>query len=833
MKRTLPLQVWKFGGASLADAAAVRHAVRLIEAHPGPLVIVASALAGVTDQLLDGARRSVAGEPAAASQVAATFLRRHRDLAHALVSGRAARKALLLALDAAAREYREIAHAMASLGDLSARASDTLAARGERASSAIVAAALSASGRRAQQIDAAELVATDGRHGAAAPDLALTRKRTRKRLKDLLRRGITPVVPGFIGRAPDGSVTTLGRGGSDLTATILARILGAERVVLWKDVPGILTADPKAVPDARLVPQLHHREAAEVAYFGAKVLHPRALIPLDGSRIALHVRSFLEPTRPGTEISTKRTLARYPVKALATIKGQALVTVAGKGLMGVPGVAARTFGAVHAEGLSVSTIFQASSESSIGFTLPEGESARAVHALRRVFKDDIAAGLVDGVTARANVAVVAVVGSGMAGTPGISARVFSSLAEGRVNVMAIAQGSSELNISFAVDENQAGEAARRVHAAFQLSKIGGGRSVEAEHSDVVLLGFGRVGRALADQIGAQDRRLPVRVVGLLDRSGYVFDPAGLSPRRLARLAQGKDGGRLLASLGGERAAAAAALHFIASHAVSRPILVDVTAEETGDLLRVALGQGFDLVLANKKPLAGSAESYVRLLEAAQAASRRIRYEATVGAGLPVLDTCRKLMESGDRILRIEGAVSGTLGFVLSAVSEGRRFSEAVREAMDRGYTEPDPRDDLSGRDVARKGLILARLLGYPGGLPDPEDLTPKALRAVSLAAFLKRLPEFDGEWQTRVARASGRGRVLRYAVTATARGVHAGLTAAPVASPLGALSGTRNLISFTTDRYRKEPLVVTGPGAGAEVTAAGILNDIQQLAITR
>ena len=521
------------------------------------------------------------------------------------------------------------------------------------------------------------------------------------------------------------------------------------------------------------------------------------------------------------------------MKALATIKGQALVTVAGKGLMGVPGVAARTFGAVHAEGLSVSTIFQASSESSIGFTLPEGEAARAVHALKRAFKEDIAAGLVDGVTARPNVAVVAVVGSGMAGTPGISARVFSSLAEGQVNVMAIAQGSSELNISFAVDADQAGEAARRVHGAFQLSKIGGGRSVEAEHSDVVLLGFGRVGRALADQIGAQDRRLPVRVVGLLDRSGYVFDPAGLSKRRLARLAQGKDGGRLLASLGGERAGAAAALHFIASHAVSRPILVDVTAEETGDLLRAALGQGFDLVLANKKPLAGSAESYVRLLEAARAASRRIRYEATVGAGLPVLDTCRKLMESGDRILRIEGAVSGTLGFVLSAVSLGRRFSEAVSEAMERGYTEPDPRDDLSGRDVARKGLILARLLGYPGGLPEPEDLTPRELRAVSLAVFLKRLPEYDGEWQTRVARAAARSRVLRYAVTATSRGVRAGLTAAPVASPLGALSGTRNLISFTTERYRREPLVVTGPGAGAEVTAAGILNDIQQLAITR
>jgi aspartokinase/homoserine dehydrogenase 1 len=324
----------------------------------------------------------------------------------------------------------------------------------------------------------------------------------------------------------------------------------------------------------------------------------------------------------------------------------------------------------------------------------------------------------------------------------------------------------------------------------------------------------------------------VRVVGLLDRSGYVFDPRGLSPRQIAKLALGKDRGRLLASLGGERAGAAAALHFIASHAVSRPILVDVTAEETGEVLRLALAQGMDLVLANKKPLAGPAESYVRLLEAAQKAARRIRFEATVGAGLPVLDTCRKLLESGDRILKIEGAVSGTLGFVLSAVSAGRPFSEALRDAMARGYTEPDPRDDLSGTDVARKGLILARLLGYDGGALVAEDLTPKALRRLPLAAFLKRLSEADAEWRRRTDEARAKGRVLRYAVTATARGVRAGLVAAPLDSPLGALSGTRNLVSFTTERYREEPLVISGPGAGAQVTAAGILNDIHHLAVT-
>jgi aspartokinase/homoserine dehydrogenase 1 len=821
------LEVWKFGGASLADAAAVRHAIGLVRAHRGPLVVVVSALAGVTDALLDGARRSVAGDPGAASAAAASFLRRHRDLAHALLPAGAARNRLLASADAQAREYREIAHAMAALADLSGRASDTLVARGERAASAVVAAALHAAGRRAERVDATALVATDGRHGAAAPDLAATRRNARRLLRPLLKRGTTPVVPGFLGAGPDGTVTTLGRGGSDLTATLLARSLGASRVVLWKDVPGILTADPRAVPDARLLPQMHHREAAEVAYFGAKVLHPRALIPLDGSGTSLHVRSFLHPERPGTEVSARRTLAAYPVKALATIRGQALVTVAGKGLMGVPGIAARTFGAIHAEGLSVSTIFQSSSESSIGFTLPGAESARAQAALERAFRDEIHAGLVDGVSTRPGVAVVAVVGRGMPGTPGVAARVFSALASARVNVIAIAQGSSELNISFVVEEAQAAEAARRVHTAFQLAKIGGGRPPE-RRTDVVLLGFGRVGRALAGMAaGRGDRRL--RIVAALDRSGYVFDPRGVSRARLQRLAGGKDAGGLLADLGGRAASASEALRWIAAHAVSRPVLVDVTAEETGDLLAAALAQGFDLVLANKKPLAGPHPAWRRLLETAAAAGRRVRYEATVGAGLPVIDTFRKLVESGDRVVRVEGCVSGTLGYVLSSLEAGRPFSEAVRDAVAKGYAEPDPRDDLSGQDALRKGLILARLLGHPGPAPRAENLVPPALRRLSPARFLERLPTLDEGWRRRVEAERACGRVLRYVVTATARGVSARLRAVPLDSPFAALKGTRNMLCFTTRRYRAEPLVVSGPGAGAEVTAAGILNDIQSL----
>ena len=823
-----PLEVWKFGGASLADAAAIRKAAELATGHPGPLVIVASALAGVTDLLLGGAHAAVTGDTRQASRVAAAFLVRHRKIARELLPAGAQRRALLAAIDAAAREYRELCAAVAVLGHLAPRASDMLVARGERMSATMLAAVLTTSRRRAVYADALQIVATDDEHGGAAPDVAETTRRAQRVLRPLIASRRLPVVPGFIGTAPDGTVTTLGRGGSDLTATLLARALGARQVVLWKDVPGILTADPRLVPDARLIPHLHHREAAEVAHYGAKVLHSRALIPIAGTRIVLRVRSFIDTERPGTEVSARRSDQTHPVKALAIVRNQAIVTVAGKGMAGVHGIAARTFGAVDAERLSVSTIFQASSESSIGFTVPDAEAARAVRAVGGAFQGELASGLIDNVSARAGMAVIAVVGDGMVGTPGVAARVFSSLAAASLNVVAIAQGSSERNISLVVREADAPEAARRIHAAFQLSKIGGGRPLATPRTDVVFLGFGRVGRALADQIaGPNDPR--IRVIGVLDRSGYVFEPRGLSGRRLQDLAREKDRGALIASLGGQAAPAGEALTLMASHAVSRPVVVDVTGDETGDLLRTALGHGFDLVLANKKPVAGSWESYASLMAASAAAGRTIRYEATVGAGLPIIDTYKKLVETGDRVLRIEGTVSGTLMYVVSAISAGKPFSTAVREAVAQGYAEPDPRDDLSGRDAARKVLILARLMGYRGPAPAPDDLTPPALRKLPLDQFLARLPEVDAEWAARTRREAARGRVLRYIVAATPRGVSARLIAVPADSPIGALHGTRNLISFTTTRYRKEPLIVSGPGAGAEVTAAGILNDIYSL----
>jgi aspartokinase/homoserine dehydrogenase 1 len=798
------------------------------------LLVVASAVAGLTDLLLDGADRAAAGNTQVAARVAAEILRRHRLIARELLPQGPARRRLFGLIDAAAREYRELCGAVAVLGHLEPRASDRLVSRGERLSAACLVAAIVAAPRRAVFMDAVDFIVTDSQHGAATPNLPATTRGARRVIAPALTAGKVVVVPGFIGQGADGSVTTLGRGGSDLSATLLARAIGAREVILWKDVPGILTADPRLVPDARLIPHLHHREAAEVAHYGAKVLHPRALIPIAGTRIVLRVRSFLNPDGAGTEVSGRRSLPRYPVKALAIVPGQAIITVSGKGMVGVHGVAARTFAAVDAERLSVSTIFQASSESSIGFTVPETEADRGVRAVQRSFRDELASGLVDAVTSRAGIAVIAVVGDGMAGAPGVAARVFAALAAGSINVVAIAQGSSERNISFAVAEADVPEAARRIHAAFQLSKIGGGRTpASAPHTDVVLLGFGRVGRALADQIaGGANGRAPVRVVGLLDRSGYLFEPRGLSSRRLIELTRKKDAGALLSSLGGRAASAQDALTFMASHAVSHPVVVDVTSEETGDLLCAALAQGFELVLANKRPLAGPRRQYERLWAAAAAAGRRVRYEATVGAGLPIIDTYLKLAETGDRVLHVEGCVSGTLMYIASAVSEGRPFSEAVREAVELGYAEPDPREDLSGRDAARKALILARLLGYRGAAPKADDLVPRGIRGLELEQFMERLPAVDAEWAARVRQEAARGRVLRYVVSATGRTVSARLTAVPVSSPIGALQGTRNLLAFTTRRYHTEPLVISGPGAGAEVTAAGILNDILSLAAT-
>ena len=867
--RKLGIEIHKFGGASLADAAAFRRVVEIVKTRTAPRVVVVSAPAGVTDTLLGLAKRAAAGDSAGTAKEVADLGSRYLEI----LRGAAAKGTKEVAAEIARSmdELDRLLSSLAVLKELTPRTRDFIVSRGERLSARLLAAALGAAGLRARYVDATEVIFTDGPYGGASPNLMLTDLAARKLLRPLCAAGIIPVIPGFIGaaaadenddpasdrvngarlgraksvaggrgdpsRVPEKTVATLGRGGTDLSATLLGRALSAKEISLWKDVPGLLTADPRVVPDARVIPQLHVREAAELAYFGAKVLHPRALIPVAGRSIPVFVRPFADATAAGTEISARRTLDRYPVKALSAVGGQALLTVAGNGMLGVPGIAARTFEALHLQGISVSLISQSSSEQSICFSVPEGAAPRARERLTEEFRDQIARGEIDGIDSRSGLATVAVVGIGMAGHLGIAARVFAALAEAKINIVAIAQGSSELNISFVVAAKDVAAAQRAVHGAFQLSKIGGGAAARAAHTDTVLLGFGQIGRALAKIMARgqsskstkDGKKSKLRLVAAIDRHGFVFDPNGLPPRVVAALSAAKEKGKSLAEMPGGRAAAPAdALAALAEHALGDPILVDVTADESTPLIRQALGAGMDVVLANKRPISGPRAESEALAALAESAGRRLLTEATVGAGLPIFDTHRKLVESGDRVLKIEGCLSGTLGFVLTEVEKGRSFSAALGRAMELGYTEPDPRDDLSGVDVGRKALILGRLLGFAGEPADVavESLVPAAMKALPREAFLARLPDVDADWSRRAAAAKAKGATLRYVATVTKDRISVGLKVVDRASPFYGLKGTDNQVAFTTSRYRKNPLVITGPGAGPAVTAAGVLNDM-------
>lgn len=836
--------VHKFGGVALANAESIRHAVGIVRRGPRHgVVVVASAMGGVTDKLLDIAAHAQRRDRAGVKKAIAELRERHVAAATDLTSDPKLAKMLAASIAREIDELTAIAQkVVAAPKRLTPALTDRILARGERLSARLLTAALLAADLKARYVDAVRIIHANGNHGDAHPDFDRTARTVQAELAPLMREGFIPVVPGFLASGPKGAVVTLGRGGSDLTATLLGRSLGngASTVTLWKDVPGVLTADPRVVPDARLLPRVHVREAAELAYYGAKVLHPRALLGMS-DKTRLLIRPLSDPDAPGTEISTVRDRAaekRHPVRAVTTIGAQALVTISGNGMVGVPGIAARAFAALQRVGISVALISQASSEHSICLAVPSNAASEAEDALRDAFARQLELGEVEGIDVRDSTAILAIVGLGMAGTIGVAARLFEAIAASKTSVIAIAQGASELNISVVVDEKNAARVQRAVHDAFHLSKIGGGAAHVSNKADVVILGFGRIGRELASQLATAKEargRHGARVVAVIDSSGYVFNPRGIRQRELAELTTAKEAGRALGDLtGGVRANAHQALAHVAQHALSRPILVDVTAGDTGDILETALSAGMDIVLANKKPLASSGPSG-GIARSAKARGRRLLHEATVGAGLPIIDTIKKLQETGDEVLRIEGCPSGTLGYLFGELGRGASFSSALRAAMELGYTEPDPREDLSGMDVARKALILGRLLGFEGDLHsvEVESLVPADLRELTVNDFIERLEEMDPAWRERVERARAADTVLRYRATVSPTSVHVGLVGVSLGSSFATLTGTDNQFAITTSRYRTNPIVITGPGAGVQVTAAGVLNDVLKLAGSR
>ena len=828
------IDVYKFGGAALGTAEAVRIAAKHVAAAPDRVVVIVSAMQGITDLLHAAARSAVARERGAFEAAANEFERRHDALVAELIRQP---KPLKAEIADVTRDLRAMCESIALLHELTRRAEDAVVARGERLMARIFTAFLNQQRLTSAYLDATDIIITELRLGSLWPDFERCEQAAKRTIKPILRRGAIAVLPGYIGAGPDGETVTLGRGGSDFSAAIVARSVGARAVTLFKEVDGLMTADPKSVPNARELADVHYREAAELAFYGAKVLHPRTMIPLVDRGIPLFVRNTFAPQSRGTRIAADVKPGEYPVKALTAIHRQALIAIEGKGMIGVPGVAGRAFTALANAGHSVSMISQASSESSICFVVPQSEADHAVRALERTFEDEIGMKLVDRIHAEKQLALIAVVGLGMRGRPGIAARTFSALGNERVNIVAIAQGSSELNITLAVTEADANRALVALHDEFQLDKIRPLADTTGRQSKLTLLGFGQIGRELTRQLGAQNRRLraeaglDVKIIAVADRSGIKVEEKGFSAAALQRMADHKAGGARLferstpLTLKQLQTLMREEVWLLPSY---RPILVDITSEETGPLLQEALQRGFHLVLANKKPLAVPQDEYDRLFWTARERGLSIRYEATAGAGLPVLDTIAKLQEAGDRIDSIAGCFSGTLGYIMTALEDGRRFSEAVREAWKRGYTEPDPRDDLSGTDVARKALILARALGRRLDLADI-DLQPlfgASVDSPDPATFVENLAALDDEFQHRIVRARAQGRVLRYVADVGRERIRVGIEAVPQSSPMARLRGTDNQVAIYSRRYKTNPLVVTGPGAGAEVTAAGVLNDI-------
>lgn len=838
MTATPRLEVFKFGGTSVAGAERLRGVAALVEAGRARarIVVVSSAMSGVTDALLAVAAAAARGERDDALARVGALRAQHLEVAAALADDGEVYADVNALLD----EVAELANASARLGEVSGRARDRIVATGEKLAVRLLARALRAHGLDALAVDADTCLETDATHGEAEPLGALADRSLRAALEPLLGSGRVPVVTGFVGRAPDGATTTLGRGGSDYTATLLAAGLGADEVTIWTDVPGVFSADPRAVPQARVIPQLHYREAAELSYYGAKVLHQRTMIPVASLKIPVWTRSTLEPELPGTVVDGRFTPGSHPVKAITAIKGQSLISIEGKGMSGVPGVAARVFGALAGEGISVTMISQSSSEASITLAVPAAEARRAESALKRVFRDELARGGVEEVVRRDAVALVACVGLGMAHTPGVAARIFGALGGARVNVLAIAQGSSELNISLAVDEREVAPALRALHAELGLDRRDTGVA-EADGVDLLLFGLGAIGREVLRQLLAPDTAglarlgLRARIVGVADRSGYLVQPGGIGDPAGISLHKA-EGGRVIDLPGAVAGDAAAFVREALSWRLSRPVLIDCTdAGEAGEAWLEALRRGADVVTANKKPLAASFADYVALREAGAATGARLRNEATVGAGLPVIDTLDTLLATGDALHRAEGALSGTLGFLMTALGEGRRLSEAVEEAVALGYTEPDPVADLSGADVARKALILGRHSGLlAGDVPVAlTGLVPDDWAGLPKPELFARLRGLDDAFAARVAAAQEAGRALRFVARVEPGRVEVGPMEVPASSPLGGLRGTDNLVVFTSQRYSSRPLVVSGPGAGAAVTAMGVLGDLFRLVAGR
>ncbi len=813
MTSALPI-THKFGGSSLADPSRIAHVANILLARDERQVVVVSAMQGTTDALIDLVTRAAARDEAWITAFE-KLCERHREAARTLLAANA--QPVLAILETEFRSLRDLLHAQALVGHVSDDLLDLVQGLGEVWSSLLLDATLRASGARSTRIDARDVLVVEPGDLGVVVDWDASRERLARLDLGAFER---IVVTGFVARTATGRITTLGRNGSDFSGAIFAALCEASELHIWTDVDGVLSADPRLVSEALLVERLSYTEACELSYFGAKVIHPQTMSPAIARGIPIVIRNTFRPEHPGTRISAESS-ATPPVKGVTTFGALALLDIEGAGMIGVPGTAERAFAALKLAGVSVVMISQGSSEHSICCVIREKDALAAERAVRYAFTRELEARQLEDVSVRGGIAVIAVVGDGMAGTPGTAARLFGALGRARVNVRAIAQGASERNISVAIDAVDSVRALRAVHAGFYLSP---------QTISIGLVGPGNVGKAFVRQLAAARERLKresnvdLRLRGIATSRAMWLGESAVAPlQALAGLASAP------MPLDMQRFAD----HVRADH-IPHAVILDCSASgEVADRYAEWLARGIHVAVANKQAGAGSIERYDAIRRAATAGGARWRYEATVGAGLPILGTLRDLVDTGDELHAVEGILSGTLAWLFNAFDGQEPFSKLVQRAKDMGFTEPDPRDDLSGLDVARKLVILAREIGWSTQLADVsvEGLVPASLSQVGVPEFLERLNELDGPIGARFEAARANGNVLRYVARLSNTGeARVGLAELPANHAFAHGRLTDNIVQFTTARYRENPLVVQGPGAGPEVTAAGVFADLLRIA---
>jgi aspartokinase/homoserine dehydrogenase 1 len=806
------MKVLKFGGTSVGTPERIRLIKDIAENQAGPRIIVVSALSDITDQLIAVSKKA-AGRDESYKQILEDIHQRHYDTVKGLFKI-SEQPNILAGVKVLLNELEEILNGIYLLKEMTDKTLDTVLSFGERLSSFIISLIID----NAILVDARDLIRTDRNFGKAGVDFVETNKLITNYFKSLKK---IAVVPGFIASTSDGEITTLGRGGSDYTAAILAAALDAEVLEIWKDVNGFMTADPRKVEKAYTIDTLTYAEAMELSHFGAKVISTPTIQPAFNKKIRIHIRNTFNPSHKGTIIGPSRMLkSENLIQGISSIDEIDLLTIHGSGLVGVLGISSRLFTAIAKEKINIILITQASSEYSITFAISPENTEKAVSAIKKEFVHEIEYLKSIRVAIEKELSIIAIVGERMRHTPGISAKLFRALGRNGINVIAIAQGSSELNISVVITRHSLRKALNVIHEEFFLSHY--------KELHLYLVGTGTVGSKLLNQINIQkeklliNHRLKINLVGLANSRKMMILPECIDIDNWKDLL---DDGR--------KTDLSEFINEIAALSLRNSVFIDCTpSEAVAGLYKKLFNSYVSVVTANKIACSSAYSNYRDLKSTAQSRGVRFIYETNVGAGLPIINTINDLINSGDRILELQAVLSGTVNFIFNTISEEIPLSEAIRMAKEKGYSEPDPRIDLSGKDVARKILILSRESGYRIDEKDIElepVLPPNCFKG-SMDDFWKSVRALDKSFEKERKQLEKEGKKWRY--VARLKNGKASVKLAPVPSnhPIYPVEGSNNVIMITTERYKELPMIIKGYGAGAEVTAAGIFADVIRIA---